>query len=117
MNRDNRVSIFSADIASNIGGDIARRMLSAGYAPDSVFDEAFEACENAALVLDRLTAYEIAREAGDDESADSLLTAAIHFRACMLRRLPDTVDLRILAGDVPGGVEIITRGEPHDMRP
>ena len=117
MNRDHRCAILAGEIASNIGGDISRHMISAGFPADSVFDETWEACENAALVLDRLTAWELADNAGDTDSADSLLAAAVHFRACMLRRLPGTVDLRILSGDVARGVEIIRRGEPHDMRP
>lgn len=76
----------------------------------------------AAYTLDRLTRAEweseaAARGEGDEIEADLLLQAAIHFRTCMLRRLPPSVDIRILSGDVSSGIEIITRGEPHDYRP
>ena len=122
MNSDDRCTLYADSIMENIGADLSRRMLSAGFAPDCIFEETREACRMAAYVLDRLTRSEheaeaAARGEGDEIHARELLYAADHFRACMLRRLPPSVDLRILAGDVPRGVEIISRGEPHDYRP
>lgn len=122
MNSDDRCTLYADSIMENIGADLSRRMLSAGFAPDCIFEETREACRMAAYVLDRLARSEheaeaAARGEGDEMEADLLLQAAVHFRACMLRRLPPSVDLRILAGDVPRGVEIISRGEPHDYRP
>lgn len=122
MHSDDRCTLYADSIMENIGADLSRRMLSAGFAPDCIFEETREACRMAAYVLDRLTRSEheaecAARGEGDEIEAYLLMQAAIHFRACMLRRLPPSVDLRIMAGDVPHGVEIISRGEPHDYRP
>ena len=122
MDSDTRCEILSARIMANIGAELSRRMLSAGFAPDCIFEETREACALAACTLDRLTRAEREAEAayrgeGDAVEADLLLQAAIHFRACMLRRLPLTVDLRILSGYTASDVEIIVRGEPHDYRP
>ena len=122
MDSDTRCAILSARIMANIGAELSRRMLSAGFAPDCIFEETREACTLAAYTLDRLTRAEHEAEAasrgeGDEVEATLLLQAAYHFRACMLRRLPPTVDLRILPGDTASGVEIIVRGEPHDYRP
>lgn len=119
---DIRCAVSAFTIMETIGADLSRLMLKAGFAPDVVFEETREACTVAAYVLDRITRAEheaecAARGEGDRTEADLLLHAAIHFRSCMLRRLPDSVDLRILSGDVPSGVEIIRRGEPHDWRP
>ena len=122
MNSDDRCTLYADSIMENIGADLSRRMLSAGFAPDCIFEETRESCRMAAHVLDRLTraaheAEEVERGVGCEIHARELLYAADHFRACMLRRLPPDVDLRILSGDVPTGVEIIRRGEPHDYRP
>lgn len=117
MDSDTRCEILSARIMANIGAELSRRMLSAGFAPDCVFEETREACALAAYRLDRLTRAAHEAECGDETEAGFLLDAADHFRACMLRRLPPTVDLRILSGDTASGVEIIVRGEPHDYRP
>lgn len=122
MNADDRCAIYADRIMEKIGADLSRKMLSAGFAADCIFQETRDACRLAAYTLDRLTRAEheaesAARGEGDDVEADLLLQTAIHFRGCMLRRLPPDVDLRILCGDVPEGIEIISRGEPHDYRP
>lgn len=117
MNSDDRCTLYADTIMENIGADLSRRMLAAGFAPDCIFEETREACRMAAYTLDRLTRAANEAETGDESEADLLLGAAIHFRACMIRRLPENLDLRILSGDVPSGVEIISRGEPHDYRP
>lgn len=117
MDSDTRCTILSARIMANIGAELSRRMLSAGFAPDCIFEETREACTFAAYRLDRLTRAAHEAECGDETEAGFLLDAADHFRRMMLLRLPDDTDLRILPGDVPAGIEIISRGEPHDYRP
>ena len=97
----------TATIAETIGGELARRMLAAGYAPDAVFDESLEACNLAAQILDRVTRAAHETEHGDADEARLILNAADHFRACLWRRLPIGVDLRIVAGDSPAGVTIV----------
>ena len=92
MDSDTRCAILSARIMANIGAELSRRMLSAGFAPDCIFEETRDACTLAAYTLDRLTRAEHEAEAasrgeGDEVEADFLLQAAIHFRACMLRRV------------------------------
>lgn len=117
MDSDTRCTILSARIMANIGAELSRRMLSAGFAPDCIFEETRDACAFAAYRLDRLTRAAHEAECGDETEAGFLLDAANHFRRMMLLRLPDDTDLRILPGDTSSGVEIIVRGEPHDYRP
>lgn len=123
MNSDDRCTLYAARIMESIGAELSRRMIAAGFPADVIFEETREACTMAAYTLDRLTraaheAEEAERGVGDEIHARELLFAADHFRACMLRRLPPDVDIRIMSGDIPpGAVEIIRRGEPHDYRP